>query len=912
MSVEFAVVVEFSIDGAWVDVTGLDGSTYVVGAITITRGRARQGERAAPTQITFRMRDDNCQIDGENPASPYYRKIAQGTQVRVSVDGDLRAVGEIATIDQIPGDTPNVNFVDIVAAGVLRRLDIPQRPLNSAAYDAFSSPENDSTRIFYAPLEEEEGATKIATFGGRGSVADDQPVTLGGDTDTKSSARLVSFGTNGKLEVEIPVYTSNEHKICMLWKFPEGGLTNGHVPVRLHCTGGNIDRIHLRYNTPWTLILDAMRGFTIADSAVNVDWTGYIDNNQEFYLSIELTQNGSDVDCLVGIIREDGTFGVPTDTLTGVTIGRIYHITIGANDIDGSSFGQLIVGNDTAAFGNYIRHVSNTANGVNGYASEVADTRMFRLLSAQNVTFGVTQATLNDAVEMGPQRTGQLGDLVYDCVDADDGILIEHKLFLALVYATRFSLYNKAPLARLTWEQLSAPFKPVVNDVDLYNDFQVTRPGGTSERYVIPDGDWQHWTTEEPPDGVGPRPGEAELNLWPDSEVGNHAAWRAHINSWREKRFDQVTVHLTRLTEGERSDIRFLDPGDVIAIDTTNAPAYVYYNEIRLLIQGYTETITPFTHDIVFNTTPADIYEVAQVDADGSVLAAPITAGTTSIKIAPPSKGPEWTEDFGDLPYHIQVAGQPMTVTAISTDTPAFIAASATVASGVNAGVTPALPAGITADVGQLLIIFASVRNSGTGTVDTPTGWTELVDFGNTSVFAKYYETGDTAPLVTFSGSVAGADTLARMAAFSGLSMVPASGTKGTPGAHTQLNSSAANVAYPAMTLPRPDGAVGLMFAWKQDDSTGVTPPAGFTEWSDDTSTAGDDAHIWAAYDLTAAAAAAGTLTFGGGAAAISRAIVMALRPLQTATVTRGIASTATSASVGAEIHGWRMGVNAL
>lgn len=909
----FTLVVEFEIDGGWVNVTELDDSTYVMAPVTITRGRARQGERMSPMQISFRMRDDNCVIDGENPASPYYRKIVQGTQVRVTVDGSVRGVAEIATMDQVPGETPRFNFVDIVAGGILRRLDIPQRPLNSAAYDAFSAPENDATRVFYAPLEEEEGATKIATFGGRGSVADDQPVTLGGDTDTKSSARLVSFGTNGKLEAEIPIYTSTEHKICMLFKFPEGGLTDGHVPVRLHCTGGNIDRIHLRYNTPWTLILDAMRGFSIADSAVNVDWTGYIDDNQEFYLSIELTQNGSNVDCLVGIIREDGTFGIPTDTLTGVTIGRIYHITVGANDISGSSFGHLVVGNATDAFGNYIRHISNTANGVNGYTSEVADTRMFRLLDAQGVTFGVRQATLNDAVEMGPQRAGQLGDLVYECADADDGILIEHRLFLALVYATRFALYNQAPLARLTWEQLSPPFKPVQNDVDLYNDYTVSRPGGTAERYVVPDGDWQHWTTELPADGVGPRPGERSLNLWPDSEVGNHAAWRAHVASWREKRFDLVTVQLANaaFTADDRADIRFLDPGDVLAIDTTGGPAYVPYNELRLLIQGCAETITKHTHEITFNTTPADIYEVAQVDADGSVLAAPITAGTTSIKIAPPAKGPTWTEDFGDLPYHIQVAGQPMTVTAISTDTPAFIAASATVASANNGPVTPALPAGITADVGQLLLIWATIRNSGTGVPDDETGWETLIEFGNTKLYGRYYETGVTAPQITFTGGVANADCLARMFAFSGLSMQFASGTKGDPDAHTQLNSSAANIAYPAMTVQR-DDSVGLIFLWKQDDFSSLSTPSGFTQMSADASTTGDDAGIGAYYDLTGVSAGTGSITVTGGAAAISRAVVLALRPLQTATVTRGIASTATSAAVGSEIHGWRMGVNAL
>lgn len=57
----------------------------------------------------------------------------------------------------------------------------------------------------------------------------------------------------------------------------------------------------------------------------------------------------------------------------------------------------------------------------------------------------------------------------------------------------------------------------------------------------------------------------------------------------------------------------------------------------------------------------------------------------------------------------------------VDTATPAFIANGA-VSHIDNAPVTPGLPAGITPDVGQLLLLTAVIRNSGVGTPDTPAG----------------------------------------------------------------------------------------------------------------------------------------------------------------------------------------------
>lgn len=214
--------------------------------------------------------------------------------------------------------------------------------------------------------------------------------------------------------------------------------------------------------------------------------------------------------------------------------------------------------------------------------------------------------------------------------------------------------------------------------------------------------------------------------------------------------------------------------------------------------------------------------------------------------------------------------------------------AAGTAAAANNASVTPALPAGILA--GDLLVTLASIRNSGTGTVNTPAGWTTMADFGNMRLIGRRYVAGDAAPAITFASGVANADTLARMVAFRRADLIPVTTA-------TKLNTSAANVAYPALTTPAPNLAI-LVAGWKQDDWTSVAAIGGMTEAWEQAATTGDDAAQVLDYVIQTAAAdiPAGSLVVTGGASAISRSIVVALQHApylneQTATTTPALSA---------------------
>lgn len=190
----------------------------------------------------------------------------------------------------------------------------------------------------------------------------------------------------------------------------------------------------------------------------------------------------------------------------------------------------------------------------------------------------------------------------------------------------------------------------------------------------------------------------------------------------------------------------------------------------------------------------------------------------------------------------------------------------------VNASVTPPLPSGIAA--GDLLLVAASIRNSGAGTVNTPTGWTKVAESGNFAVLGRFYATGVTAPTVTFAGGVANADTIARAIAFRGVSPDALSQSLSA----AQLNGSAQNIGVPALS-GLAGGSGVLQALWKQDDATSVTTPGGWTSIGLSSTTTGDDALQALYYEISGSDIGSSTVTVTGGAAAISRGLLLALKP---------------------------------
>lgn len=227
--------------------------------------------------------------------------------------------------------------------------------------------------------------------------------------------------------------------------------------------------------------------------------------------------------------------------------------------------------------------------------------------------------------------------------------------------------------------------------------------------------------------------------------------------------------------------------------------------------------------------------------------------------------------------------------TAVDTAATTFVTGGPPV-SGNNASLVATMPLGLQNQ--DLVLILASIRNSGAGVPNPPSGWLTVMDASNVRVFGKIVTGAEVAPTVTFTGGVANADTLVQTAAFRRASLT-------TGNRAVQLNASQQDIPRPALVVPT-DNMLLVYAVWKQDDWSSVTAgPAGWASIGSVVSTAGDDAaQAWSFLVQTAKTdLAASTAVVTGGAAAISRSGTIAFNhanltlTTETASITPNITS---------------------
>lgn len=913
--------VEILIDGVWTDV-----SDQVLNDQRLTI-RRHAGWRAVDSTVEAGtcafVLDNPTAADGGpgpwshlHPSSTYYGRVGLGTQTRCSASGSRRFWGEICSLRPGADSTGRHGFVEVEARGGLGRHIADSRPLRSPAYRALMAPANDATRIAVWPLEEESTATGFLSASGASRIQIVGEVSAGAFTGAPSTERMPTMGAGGQLVATVPAYTgTGEMRICALWNIPSGSdepPTDSRI-MRVHLQGGTVDWVDLRYNTGGVLRCDWYVNNFLYVTTPNVSFGATV-FGQDCWIALEFAQVGGDISSKILAVAATTTGVSLTGTVTGQTLGTVRQVVVGQTSIDGVSVGQLAVGSDTSTFENFRAVTFSGGTGIRGFFGESAVGRIFRLATEAGVSSGFRFVARN-ADGMGVQSTAALGDLWDEAAQADGGMLFDSRNALQLVYIDRLALMNQLPLLTLDYaaSQLHAHLVPAADDRLTRNDVTVTREGGGSGRYVIPDGDPYHHTQQDPPDGIGPYAATLTLAVQSDLHTGPQAGWYAHLGAAKDPRFGEVVCHLhaSAFTSdaGLLAEALAVDAGHVIAVD--QQPSWCPPDPVRLLVHGLDEDIDTDRHIVRWAVQPAYPWEVWILDSGGSTLAVAVDDNDVSWKLA--QTGLPWSTD--NEPYHLSVEGEAVTVGTMVTDTPAFIAAG-TVAHADNASVVPGLPAGMTVDVGQLMVLVAAIRSSGTGTVNQPAGWATISGASdNFRIMTKYYVTGDTAPTVTFAGGAAGDTTSARIVAFSGLSRHLDGATS------TQLNSSAQDIAIPALSVyPSTTGGhrrtndVAFVATWKQDDCTDVATPAGFTQAFDSNTTTGNDQSIALFYriDTAAAAVAAQTLTVTGGAAAISRGKVWALRPLQTATVTRSVNGVSASHAAAAAVYAWRPGAIAL
>lgn len=691
-----------TIDGPWTqlgDTVTRPGTTSVfdstapleVGSVPLLTLVGTPGGAVPGRYIAFELRDG---INGTVVAGPDFTAQREGATsftddqgntwtlgagAEIVANHQYRFWGEVAAWPATWAVGGVDRYVSITANGLKRRLTQNAPALRSPMFRSITA--RDSL-VAYWPMEDSSEATQIASGlpGGLPMTVQGTP-ELGGYSGWTSTDPVPTMG-GGRLAGQVAPYNATGEIIVWMFVFVDEPPSAETSLLRLSTTG-TIREWDIRLQTDGDLTLRAYGpdGEALLDRDISDADTlprGF------FYLALELRQTGSHVGYLLRIGDFVNTIALSDEfpyvywdgTITNQTIGAARTVVVGHEQGLGQTIvGHLLVASDIEAISDQVTPtfaIIHIFEGIAAYNGEAAETRMARLCSEEGIRFAaVTKGKVGNRVTLGDQPNRSLVELLEEAAGSDGGILYEPRDVLGFAYRTRLSMYNQAPAVVLDYSgrQITGDLTPVDDDRYTVNDLTVRREAGSSVRVEQTTGPL---STAEPPDGVGRYSGEVTLSLKADDQLADQAGWRLHLGTVDEARYPTLSVNLraTGITDELYEKILDLDVGDRIVV--TGIPAGLPPDDVSLLVQGYTETLSLYRHEITFNLTPESPWHVGQIGTDGydrvdtagSELAEDADEDATELVVAI-TEGPVWTSDPDDLPFDVMVAGERVTVTAV-------------------------------------------------------------------------------------------------------------------------------------------------------------------------------------------------------------------------------------------------------
>lgn len=591
-------------------------------------------------------------------------------------DRRYRFYGEVSAWPQSWTPGGNNTRVALTSGGLLRRLGQGNIPVQSPMYRAYvrSAQTLGITPIIYYPCEDGSKSTQIASgVGGAAMTLPQGPPSLSSFSGFVCSASIPTF--NGNVWIaDVPPYTVNafgassgtDAVIRFLLAVPASGGVNTTYVTNIFFTGSTLFRVDVSYGTGGTIQL---AGYNSANTQL---WTtGYVAfgvNGQILRASVEIRATASNQYSASFATLAVGATTALTFGVTGQTgtVGRVTRISVDQSQtggLNGTGFGHLSLQSTWDSLG-------DLGGALNAYISETAGVRFGRLCAEESIAFRCIGLN-SDTTPMGPQSIETITQLLQECADADQGLWFEPREFLGFSYRTRASLANQLAFFSLDYNQdhLADALSPTMDDQNVKNDVTVTNTAsGSSSRQVLNDGSPLSVTV------AGRYDTESTINLANDSQLDSEAGWILRTSTVNEPRYPGINVDLanTALLSLYYA-ILDADIGDRITVQ--NPPLWLPPGLVDQLILGAQEKLSRKALYESYNGRPCTPWNVAfaddvvygRADTDGSALNSAVSSSATTLSVKTLTTGsPLWTTSGADMPFDIAVAGERMTVTAIS------------------------------------------------------------------------------------------------------------------------------------------------------------------------------------------------------------------------------------------------------
>lgn len=388
-----------------------------------------------------------------------------------------------------------------------------------------------------------------------------------------------------------------------------------------------------------------------------------------------LEQNGSDT---LWTVNLDGV-SIASGTISSFLLGGCANVFLTYAPTDPVNnpvaIGYLTIWQNRGLQQN-IPQASDVALTASGYVGETAGARIQRLCEENGISFTYT-GDLTDTALMGVQGSNTLLALMQEAAATDLGLLYEPRTQLGLAYRTRKSLYSQTAAVTLDYSAnvFGDPPNPVDDDQGTHNDVTVTRTGGGTAEAVLTTG---ALSTQSPPNGVNTYPSSASVNVETSGQLQDIANWLLHLGTVDAARYPKLGLNMLnpQVSGTLAAGIAALDIGSKVVI--TNLPAWLPPDSVSLLNVGFTENLGPYNWTDQLNCVPGSPYEIAvygsaqgsasgaRFDAENSTVGTGFNTVATSLSIASAANTQIWTTDVAAMPFDIKIAGERMTVTAIT------------------------------------------------------------------------------------------------------------------------------------------------------------------------------------------------------------------------------------------------------
>lgn len=661
---------------AWTDITQdvLDEPGILAKAGRDERGAIDQP--ANPTEVALKLRNwrpsgvtrtREGQYTPDNPDSPNYPDVIQYVPLRI-----VQPYGYTGTTTRYTvfvdswrpswDESGRAAFVDVTAYGRLQRIREEGRPIHSALHRRMLGLDSGGiTPHAYYPCEDGSGATRVASaLPGHQPLQVTGQVSFGGASDLEGSDPLPTVAENGVIGGALgPGYTATgQWAVMVALKLPETPVAVESRLISVRCTGtamdwslwmvpGSPDTFNIRATTWGSSLLDDPLAIVEADHYGQ--WRMY---------TILVTQNGANVDWLASSDGPDS--GVSNSgTLAGRTIGTARTVRIVAfSALAGMAAGHIALYTDPD-FGSF--DITRRAfAGLAGNAGDWPHDRFLRLCEEEGIPATHDWPGLDEtAIQMGPQRSANLGDLFDSCADTGQAIIHDAYPDGSLFFAAREARYNQDPTITLDGNlgQIPADVRPVFDGQGRVTDSTVTRDGGSSARYVAA--------------GVrGSKPDAKTLSLEHDQHLLEIAGWRVNLGNQAAMRYTSLPFNLRRNPSLAES---WFNAGIGARMQATNMVTAAGPSDPDGIIVGWTETIRRDNWVVAPVLAPARPYDVPvlesgtdttwRLETGGSELASSATSSATSLSVTVTGDA-LWSTT--DEPWDIDVNGERMTVTAVA------------------------------------------------------------------------------------------------------------------------------------------------------------------------------------------------------------------------------------------------------